>query len=150
MEVEKSKRKTTSITQSCSPQPFWHRRLVSRKTISPWTRVGRDGLGMIQAYYNCCALYFCYISSTSGHQALDSGGWGPLVYNIECSFACDYLMIRFRSHNVNRKMTDVPVFLCISSQDRWLQLVSLPGKLTLIIWLRRYLPGFCPGSYVGR
>ena len=75
MEVEKSKRKTTSITQSSSPQPFWHRRLVSRKTIFPWTRVGKDGLGMIQAYYNCCALYFCYISSTLIHQALDPRGW---------------------------------------------------------------------------
>ena len=27
-----------------------------------------------------CAIYFYYyyISSTSGHQALDPGGWGPL------------------------------------------------------------------------
>ena len=40
---------------------------------------GGDGLGMIQAHYVCCALYFYYyyISSTSDHQALDSGGWGP-------------------------------------------------------------------------
>ena len=38
-----------------------------------------DGFGMIQAHYIYCALYFCYyyISSTSDHQELDSGGWGP-------------------------------------------------------------------------
>ena len=40
---------------------------------------GGDGLGVIQAHYVCCALYFYYyyISSTSDHQALDSGDWGP-------------------------------------------------------------------------
>ena len=40
---------------------------------------GGDGLRMIQAHYACCALYFyCYyISSTSDHQVLDPGGWGP-------------------------------------------------------------------------
>ena len=41
-----------------------------------------DGLGMIQAHYLYCAVYFCYyyISSTSDHQVLDPGGWGPLLY----------------------------------------------------------------------
>ena len=40
-----------------------------------------DGFGMIQAHYIYCALYFCYyyISSTSDRQALDPGGWGPLI-----------------------------------------------------------------------
>ena len=40
------------------------------------------GCGMIQAHYIYCALYFYYyyISSTSDHQALDPGGWGPLQY----------------------------------------------------------------------
>ena len=39
-----------------------------------------DGLGTIQGHYTYCALYFYhhYIGSTSGHQALDPGGWGPL------------------------------------------------------------------------
>ena len=39
---------------------------------------------MIQAHYTYHALYFSYyyISSISNHQALDSGGWGPLVYRI--------------------------------------------------------------------
>ena len=39
-----------------------------------------DGLGMIQAHYIYCILYvyYYYISSTSDHQALDPGGWGPL------------------------------------------------------------------------
>ena len=42
----------------------------------------QNGLGMIQAHYIYWALYFyCYyISSTSDHQALDPGGWGPLLY----------------------------------------------------------------------
>ena len=36
---------------------------------------------MVQAHYIYCALYFhfYYISSTSDHQALDPGGWGPLT-----------------------------------------------------------------------
>ena len=35
---------------------------------------------MIQEHYVYCDLYFYYyrISSTSGHQALDPRGWGPL------------------------------------------------------------------------
>ena len=35
-----------------------------------------DDLGMIQTHYNYCVL--C-ISSTSDHQALDPGDWGPLL-----------------------------------------------------------------------
>ena len=40
---------------------------------------GGDGLGMIQAHCISCALCccYCYISSTSAHQVLDPGGWGP-------------------------------------------------------------------------
>lgn len=35
---------------------------------------------MIQAHYVHCALYvyYDYFSSTSDHQALDYGSWGPL------------------------------------------------------------------------
>ena len=42
---------------------------------------GGDGLGMIQAHYIYGALYFYYycISSTSGHQSLDQGGWDPCL-----------------------------------------------------------------------
>ena len=42
---------------------------------------GGDGFGMIQAHYIYHALYFYYyyISSTSDYQALDPGGWGPLL-----------------------------------------------------------------------
>ena len=41
-----------------------------------------DGFGMIQVLYIYCALhfYYYYISSTSDHQALDPGGWGPRPY----------------------------------------------------------------------
>ena len=40
-----------------------------------------NSFGMIQVHYSYCALYFYYyyISFTSDHQALDPGGWGPLV-----------------------------------------------------------------------
>ena len=39
-----------------------------------------DGFRMIQVHYIYCVLYFYYyyISSTSDHQVLDPGGWGPL------------------------------------------------------------------------
>ena len=42
---------------------------------------GCDGLGMIQAHCMYYALYFYYycISCTLDHQALDGGGWGPLL-----------------------------------------------------------------------
>ena len=39
-------------------------------------------MGMIQVHCIYCVLYFYYyyICSTSDHQALDPGGWGPLLY----------------------------------------------------------------------
>ena len=39
---------------------------------------------MLQAHYMYCALYFYYyyIRSNSDHQAVDSGGWGPLPYKL--------------------------------------------------------------------
>ena len=41
------------------------------------------GGGWFQEHYSYCARCFCYyISSTSDHQALDLGGWGPLFYTI--------------------------------------------------------------------
>ena len=42
---------------------------------------GRGGFRMFQAHYFYCALYlsYYYINPTSDHQALDSGGWGPLL-----------------------------------------------------------------------
>ena len=41
---------------------------------------GEVVLGIIQAHYLYCELYFYYyyISSMSDHQALILGGWGPL------------------------------------------------------------------------
>ena len=58
---------------------FWRHGLVLQNSNLPWTGVG-DGFRMIQVHYLYCALYFYYyyISSTSDHQALDPGGWGPL------------------------------------------------------------------------
>ena len=46
--------------------------------------MGVDVFQKIQVHYIYCALYvYYYISSTSDHhlQALDTGGWGPMVYN---------------------------------------------------------------------
>ena len=45
------------------------------------TGSGGDGLVMLQVHYIYCAFYFYnyYISFTSDHQALDPGGWGPLM-----------------------------------------------------------------------
>ena len=39
---------------------------------------------MIKAYYIYCAFssYHYYISSTSDHEALDLGGWGPLYLTL--------------------------------------------------------------------
>ena len=47
-----------------------------------WGGGREDGFWMIQVHYVHCALYFYYyyISSTSDHQALDTRGWGPLMY----------------------------------------------------------------------
>ena len=43
---------------------------------------GKCGFGMIQVHYIYCALYFYYyyIRSTSDHQALGPGSWGPLCF----------------------------------------------------------------------
>ena len=65
----------TNVLCASSPQPFWHRGLVSWKTIYPWMGkrgMGEDGLGVIRVYYIYCALYFLLLlfSSTSDHQAL--------------------------------------------------------------------------------
>ena len=51
------------------------------KRVFPRARIGGDDVGMIQAHYINCTLYFYYyyISSTSDHQASDPGGWGPLI-----------------------------------------------------------------------
>ena len=60
------------VGQRCSI--FWHQGLVSMD------HDGGNRFRMIQVYYIYCVLYFYYydISSTSDHQALDPGGWGPL------------------------------------------------------------------------
>ena len=52
---------------------------------------------MIKAYYIYCAFSSCYsyISSTSDHEALDLGGWGPL-----------YLTLHF--HGLNGRAATCP------------------------------------------
>ena len=71
-----------TILYNSGPQSFQHQVSILWKIIFLQTGVG-DGLGMIQAHYIYCALYFYYyyISSTSDHQALDPRGWEPLLQN---------------------------------------------------------------------
>ena len=59
--------RTMELSLARGPQPLWHKGLVLRKTIFPRTGSGEagDDLGMIQAHYIDCALYYYYISSTS-------------------------------------------------------------------------------------
>ena len=60
--------------------PSIHRAKFSKPTYSV---AGRSaGLGVIWVHCIYCALYFyhCYVSSTSDRQALDPGGWEPLLY----------------------------------------------------------------------
>ena len=66
------------LLKSVVPNLFGTRDVL-QKTIFP--QIGGDGLGMAQAHYIYCVLYFYYyyISSTLD-QALDPGGWGPLDY----------------------------------------------------------------------
>ena len=65
-------------------QCFWHSWPVLRKTIFSWTTRWGNVIGMIQGHYIYCAFYFYYyyISSTSDHQALGPGSWGPLCFFI--------------------------------------------------------------------
>ena len=71
------------IPYNSSPQAFLHQRLVSWKTNFALIG-GGGGFWMLQAHYMYCALYFYYyyIRSNSDHQAVDSGGWGPLPYKL--------------------------------------------------------------------
>ena len=64
-----------------SPNLFGTQGQVWWKTSFTWTR---GGLGMIQAHYINCALYFYYyyISFSSDHQAIDPGGWVRLIKGI--------------------------------------------------------------------
>ena len=61
-----------NLRQCGGLQPFCHQGPVSWKTVFPGTMEEGDGLGMIQALYIYCALYFFHysISTTSDQQAL--------------------------------------------------------------------------------
>ena len=61
------------------PRPFWHEGPVSRKTMFLPTGGWGGWFGMMQAHYVYGALYsyYYYVSSTSGHPALDPRGRGP-------------------------------------------------------------------------
>ena len=65
------------LLKSVVPNLFGTRDVL-QKTIFP--QIGGDGLGMAQAHYIYCVLYFYYyyISSTLDHQALRSWRLGTL------------------------------------------------------------------------
>ena len=103
---------------SCSPQPFCYQRLVFVKTVFPQTEGGvgwgEDGFRMIQGYYIDCApyCYYYYITCTSGQQALDSGGWGPLQGGIplqvsEGAWLCRHLVFGLRASSTLRQWISV-------------------------------------------
>ena len=53
--------------------------------------VGEDGFSMIQVRYIYCAFYFYYYYiSSSEHQAVDPGGWGPLYKKALICLPCSY------------------------------------------------------------
>ena len=72
-ECKESKYQVQDITYISCPQPLWHQGWFTWKTSFPWANGVGDGLEMIKVHYIYCVLYFyyCYISSTSDHQALD-------------------------------------------------------------------------------
>ena len=67
-----------------APNFFGTRDWFHRRQFFYGLGVGGVSVGMIHVHYLYWALYFCYyyISSTSGHQALDPRGWGPLPWQI--------------------------------------------------------------------
>ena len=73
------------------PQAFWSREQFRGRQffLEDMDGLGRalveNGFGIVQAHSIYCALYsyYYYISSTSDHKALDSGGWGPLMHLIK-------------------------------------------------------------------
>ena len=62
------------------PQPFWQQGSVFVEDSFSTGWVVGGAFEMIQTYYICYALYFCYyyISSTFEHQGLDPGVGDPL------------------------------------------------------------------------
>ena len=71
----------SEILQKSSLQWLWHQGRFCGRQFCHGLGRGCDGLGMIQAHCMYYTLYFYYycISCTSDHQALDGGGWGPLL-----------------------------------------------------------------------
>ena len=66
------------MTYTSGPQPFWHQGPVLWKTIFPQTR-DRGWFQADSGTLHLLYLYYHQINSTSDHQALDPGGWGPLI-----------------------------------------------------------------------
>ena len=70
----------TLCLQGSGPQPFWHRGLVSRKIMLPWSG-GGGGCQTTEAPSIHRALYYHYYRSscTSDPRALNPTRWGPRV-----------------------------------------------------------------------
>ena len=87
-----------------------------------------DGFRMIQVHYIYRALYFYYyyINSTSDHQALDPGGWGPLL-RAKYVFSFQSGPQLLKHYHCCVETTD------ISTTNDDTLLISLPG-LSFFIW----------------
>ena len=78
----KMKRDTSALSSAAVPSVLALGACLVEDNISmAWWGEVVDGLRMIQVHHVHCALdlYYYYISSTSDHQALESGGWEPMV-----------------------------------------------------------------------
>ena len=79
-----------------------------------------DGFRMIKAnsIYRALYFYYYYISSTSDHQALDPGGWGPLqsgrvLCMCICVWADDFISKKLRSFNLYISGDFMFFFVCV-------------------------------------
>ena len=79
-----------------------------------------DGFRTNQVRYIYCALCFYYdISSTSDHQALDPGSWGPLLleFNLVAQMSCG---IPRNNHHLKWWLSPVEIIIVQSLSPVWL------------------------------
>ena len=101
-----------------------------------------DDFRMIQAHCIYCALYFCYcyISSTSDHQALDPRGWGTLdqIIVLTSEFSLQKRYVVGRSSVTSRPDVTFCESRCQSLFSHWVSvcLVCNIARILLILYLQ--------------
>ena len=104
---------------SSGPLPFWQQRLVSRRTISPLTRIEQGWLGMIQEHYIYCALYFYYfINSISGHQGIRSQKLGTPNLNIPGQLPATWMDLEIE-WSFRQRWRNIVYPLYVDSKKKW-------------------------------